>query len=266
MEVKSDTYENSPQLSSDDLIVNLGAYEGPLDILLALAKSQKVDLMQISILQLTEQYLEFIARVRDKNLELAADYLVMAAWLAYLKSNLLIPREESGEELTAEEMAERLKFQLKKLEAIRQASEKLMNLPKLNTDFFNRGMPEGIRLIRTPEYYLNYYDLLKSYADQRYKSAYSSMTIQRPAVFSMEDALTRLQRMIGDVPEWTRLEKFLPTEFSSGKNARSGVAGTLAAAMELVREGILEVQQLMPFGPVFIKNKQEKDLPKISDV
>ena len=104
MEVKSDTYENSPQLSSDDLIVNLGAYEGPLDILLALAKSQKVDLMQISILQLTEQYLEFIARVRDKNLELAADYLVMAAWLAYLKSNLLIPREESGEELTAEEM------------------------------------------------------------------------------------------------------------------------------------------------------------------
>ena len=266
MEVKSDTYENNGHISSDDLIVNLGAYEGPLDILLIMAKSQKVDLMQISILQLTEQYLEFIAKVRDKNLELAADYLVMAAWLAYLKSNLLIPREESGEELTAQEMAERLKFQLKKLEAIRQVSEQLMNLPKLNKDFFGRGMPEGIRLIRTPEYYLNYYDLLKSYADQRYKSAYSSMTIQRPSVYSMEDALTRLQRMIGDVPEWTRLEKFLPNEFSVGKNARSGVAGTLAAAMELVREGMLEVQQLMPFGPVFIKNKQEEELLKRTDV
>ena len=178
MEEISNTYTEqleSEIASSDDLIVNLEGYEGPLDVLLVLAKSQKVDLMQISILQLTEQYLVFIAKVREKNLELAADYLVMAAWLAYLKSNLLIPKEESGEELSAEEMAERLKFQLKKLEAIRQVSEKLMNLPKLGSDFFERGMPEGIRLIRTPEYYLSLYDLLKSYADQRYKSAYSSM-------------------------------------------------------------------------------------------
>ena len=155
MEDISSTYteqEASNQTSPDDLIVNLGEFEGPLDLLLTLAKSQKVDLMKISILQLTEQYLEFIEKVRNRNLELAADYLVMAAWMAYLKSNLLIPREESGEELSAEEMAERLKFQLKKLEAIRQVSQKLMNLPKLGTDFFNRGMPEGIRLIRTPEY------------------------------------------------------------------------------------------------------------------
>ncbi len=130
MEEISNTYTSEPEsgiVSSDDLIVNLEGYEGPLDVLLVLAKSQKVDLMQISILQLTEQYLVFIAEVRQRNLELAADYLVMAAWLAYLKSNLLIPREESGEELSAEEMAERLKFQLKKLEAIRQVSEKLMN-------------------------------------------------------------------------------------------------------------------------------------------
>ena len=150
MEDISSTYteqDASNQTSPDDLIVNLGEFEGPLDLLLTLAKSQKVDLMKISILQLTEQYLEFIEKVRNRNLELAADYLVMAAWMAYLKSNLLIPREESGEELSAEEMAERLKFQLKKLEAIRQVSQKLMNLPKLGTDFFNRGMPEGIRLI-----------------------------------------------------------------------------------------------------------------------
>ena len=258
MEDISSTYteqDESNQASHDDLIVNLGEFEGPLDLLLTLAKSQKVDLMKISILQLTEQYLEFIEKVRNRNLELAADYLVMAAWMAYLKSNLLIPREESGEELSAEEMAERLKFQLKKLEAIRQVSQKLMNLPKLGTEFFNRGMPEGIRLIRTPEYYLDLYDLLKSYADQRY----SSMTIERPPVFAMEDALVRLQRMIGDVPEWTRLEKFLPHEFSNGKNARSGIAGTLAAAMELVREGVLEVQQLVPFGPVFLKNKKDDE-------
>ena len=262
MEEISNTYTTEPEsviADSDDLIVNLEGYEGPLDVLLVLAKSQKVDLMQISILQLTEKYLVFIAEVRERNLELAADYLVMAAWLAYLKSNLLIPREESGEELSAEEMAERLKFQLKKLEAIRQVSEKLMNLPKLGSDFFERGMPEGIRLIRTPEYYLSLYDLLKSYADQRYKTAYSSMTIEPPPLYAMEDALVRLQRMIGSVPEWTRLETFLPREFSSGKGARSGVAGTLAAAMELVREGVLEVQQLAPFGPVFIKNKNNNE-------
>ena len=258
----SDTYSNSQpyeSINNDDLIVNLSGYEGPLDVLLIMAKSQKVDLMKISILQLTEQYLVFIAEVRKKNLELAADYLVMAAWLAYLKSNLLLPREETGEELTAEQMAERLKFQLKKLEAIRQVSEKLMNLPVLGTNFFNRGMPEGIRLIRTPEYYLSLYDLLKSYANQRYKSAYSSMVIERPAVYAMEEALVRLQRMVGTALEWTKLESFLPPEFSKGKNARSGVAGTLAAAMELVREGVLEVQQLAPFGPVFIKNKNNNE-------
>jgi len=258
----SDTYSNSQpyeSINNDDLIVNLSGYEGPLDVLLIMAKSQKVDLMKISILQLTEQYLVFIAEVRKKNLELAADYLVMAAWLAYLKSNLLLPREETGEELTAEQMAERLKFQLKKLEAIRQVSEKLMNLPVLGTNFFNRGMPEGIRLIRTPEYYLSLYDLLKSYANQRYKSAYSSIVIERPAVYAMEEALVRLQRMVGTAFEWTKLESFLPPEFSKGKNARSGVAGTLAAAMELVREGVLEVQQLAPFGPVFIKNKNNNE-------
>ena len=258
----SDTYSNSQpyeSINNDDLIVNLSGYEGPLDVLLIMAKSQKVDLMKISILQLTEQYLVFIAEVRKKNLELAADYLVMAAWLAYLKSNLLLPREETGEELTAEQMAERLKFQLKKLEAIRQVSEKLMNLPVLGTNFFNRGMPEGIRLIRTPEYYLSLYDLLKSYANQRYKSAYSSIVIERPAVYAMEEALVRLQRMVGTAFEWTKLENFLPPEFSRGKNARSGVAGTLAAAMELVREGVLEVQQLAPFGPVFIKNKNNNE-------
>jgi segregation and condensation protein A len=258
----SDTYSNNQPYESfnnDDLIVNLSGYEGPLDVLLIMAKSQKVDLMKISILQLTEQYLVFIAEVRKKNLELAADYLVMAAWLAYLKSNLLLPREETGEELTAEQMAERLKFQLKKLEAIRQVSEKLMNLPVLGTNFFNRGMPEGIRLIRTPEYYLSLYDLLKSYANQRYKSAYSSIVIEKPAVYAMEEALVRLQRMVGTAFEWTKLESFLPPEFSKGKNARSGVAGTLAAAMELVREGVLEVQQLAPFGPVFIKNKNNNE-------
>ena len=262
IEENSSTYNNDLEdeyISSDDLIVNLKGYEGPLDVLLALARNQKVDLMEISILELVEQYTLFIAKVRGSNLELAADYLVMAAWLAYLKSILLLPKTETGEELTAEEMADRLKLQLKKLEAIRLVSKKLMDLPKLGQDFFARGMPEGIRLIRTPNYYLSFYDLLKSYADQRYKTAYSKMTIERPAVYAMEDALVRLQRLIGEVPEWTKLEKFLPPEFAEGGPARTGVAGTLAAAMELVREGVLEVQQLVPFGPVFFKNKSSED-------
>jgi|TARA_B110000967_G_C18902163_1_gene576916 segregation and condensation protein A len=261
IEENSNTYIESQEedfVSSEDLIVNLKGYEGPLDVLLALARNQKVDLMEISILELVEQYVSFIAKVRSSNLELAADYLVMAAWLAYLKSVLLLPKAETGEELSAEEMAERLKMQLKKLEAIRIVSKKLMGLPKLGQDFFARGMPGGIRLIRTPNYYLSFYDLLKSYADQRYKTAYSSMTIVRPSVYAMEDALVRLQRLIGDVPEWTKLERFLPPEFSEGKTARSGVAGTLAAAMELAREGILEVQQLIPFGPIFLKNKKSE--------
>ena len=262
IEENSITYNNSDEdeyVSSDDLIVNLKGYEGPLDVLLALARNQKVDLMEISILELVEQYVSFITKMRSSNLELAADYLVMAAWLAYLKSVLLLPKAETGEELTAEEMADRLKLQLKKLEAIRIVSKELMGLPRLGQDFFARGMPEGIRLIRTPNYYLSFYDLLKSYADQRYKTAYSKMTIERPAVYAMEDALVRLQRLIGEVPEWTKLEKFLPPEFAEGSTARTGVAGTLAAAMELAREGVLEVQQLVPFGPIFFKNKTSED-------
>lgn len=262
IEENSITYNDKSEgkyTTSEDLIVNLKGYEGPLDVLLALARNQKVDLMEISILELVEQYVSFITKVRSNNLELAADYLVMAAWLAYLKSILLLPKAETGEELTAEEMADRLKLQLKKLEAIRSASKKLMDLPKLGQDFFVRGMPEGIRLIRTPNYYLSFYDLLKSYADQRYKTAYSKMTIERPAIYAMEDALVRLQRLIGEIPAWTRLEKFLPPEFAEGKSARTGIAGTLAAAMELVREGTLEAQQLVPFGPVFLKNKKSED-------
>jgi segregation and condensation protein A len=258
IEENSITYNANQEdeyVSSEDLIVNLKGYEGPLDVLLALARNQKVDLMEISILELVEQYTTFISKVRNSNLELAADYLVMAAWLAYLKSILLLPKTETGEELSAEEMADRLKLQLKKLEAIRIVSKKLMDLPKLGQDFFARGMPEGIRLIKTPNYYLSFYDLLKSYADQRYKTAYSKMTIERPAVYAMEDALVRLQRLIGEVPQWTKLENFLPPEFAEGNQARTGVAGTLAAAMELAREGVLEVQQLIPFGPVFFKNK-----------
>ena len=249
------TNEIEDSLPSKQFNITLNAYEGPIDLLLELARKQKVDLSEISILELAEQYINFINQFQDIHLEIAADYLVMAAWLAYLKSILLLPKTETGEELSAEEMADRLKLQLKKLEAIRIVSKKLMDLPKLGQDFFARGMPEGIRLIRTPNYYLSFYDLLKSYADQRYKTAYSKMTIERPAVYAMEDALVRLQRLIGEVPQWTKLENFLPPEFAEGNPARTGVAGTLAAAMELAREGVLEVQQLIPFGPVFFKNK-----------
>ena len=165
LEENSITYNNNAEeqfVSSEDLIVNLKGYEGPLDVLLALARNQKVDLMEISILELVEQYTSFIAKVRSNNLELAADYLVMASWLAYLKSRLLLPKEDDDEDLSAEEMAARLVFQLQRLEAMRDASAKLMTRNQLGRDFFPRGMPEGIRVKRESHYDASLYELLTS--------------------------------------------------------------------------------------------------------
>ena len=261
MEDISNTYsETSPVVDSDpdDLIVNLDGFEGPLDVLLTLAKSQKVDLMKISILQLTEQYLEFIAKVRDRNLELAADYLVMAAWMAFLKSNLLIPREETGEELSAEEMAERLKFQLKKLEAIRQVSQKLMSLPKLGIDFFNRGMPEGIRLIRTPEYYLDLYDLLKSYSTIYMQKDFQKINIPKLPVFTTEDGINRIKRFLNNLNDWKNINALYPENFMKSKDQKkTGIAGLFAGSLELVKEGNLKIKQKDLFENIYIKETNE---------
>jgi segregation and condensation protein A len=221
--------------SDEALIVDVDGYEGPLDVLLALARAQKVDLRKISILALAEQYLEFIAEARRRQLDLAADYLVMASWLAYLKSKLLLPEPESEGEPSAEELAERLTLQLQRLEAIRMAATRLMSRDRLGSDVFLRGAPEGIRVIKTPRYADTLLDLLKAYAAQRVKKiAHSNYELQRLAIFAIEDARHRLEKMLGVMIDWSTIDMLVPQEFSLGQPRRTGIASTLSASLEMV--------------------------------
>ena len=208
--------------ANEPLIVDVDGFEGPLDVLLALARVQKVDLRRISILALAEQYLAFIVEARRKQLDLAADYLVMACWLAYLKSKLLLPEQEKEGEPSAEELAERLTLQLQRLEAIRIAATRLMSRDKLGTDVFWRGSPEGIRVIKTPRYADTLMDLLRAYAVQRSKKiAHSSYSIRKLELFAIEDARHRLERMMGHMIDWSTLDTLMPEEFSQGASRRS---------------------------------------------
>lgn len=242
-----------------DLTLDLGTYEGPLDILLTLARTQKVDLAQISILALAEQYLAFIAEVRKTHLEIAADYLVMAAWLAYLKSKLLIPEEESDEDgPTGEELAARLAFRLQRLEAMRESAAKIFSRSRLGREVFQRGDPEGITVIRKSKFVLEVYDLLKAYSDQKVRSESSVLYIPRPKTFSIDDSLRRLRRMVGDVPAWSQLLAFLPE--SLGPDAKpidikSAVASTFAASLEIAKQGEVQLRQEETFAPIYIRRK-----------
>lgn len=240
-----------------DLVLDLDGFEGPLDVLLALARAQKVDLTQISILALAEQYLVFVSRARHFRLELAADYLVMAAWLAYLKSRLLLPDDEGDDEPSGEEMAARLAFQLLRLEAMRERAAQLMSRHRLGRDVFARGDPEGVTVIRRSAYDLTLYALLKAYANQSQRGKHTPLTISRPPVFSIEDALKRLERMLGALPEWTSLTRFLPPELREAGTRRSALASTFAASLEMVRLGRLELRQQTTFGPIQLRAKTE---------
>lgn len=236
------------------LIVDVEGYEGPLDVLLALARVQKVDLRRISILALAEQYLTFIEAARIRELDLAADYLVMASWLAYLKSRLLLPQDDKPGEPSADELAERLTLRLQRLEAIRIAAARLMARDRLGSEVFWRGSPEGIRVIKTPRHADTLIDLLKAYATQRVKKiAHASYEIQRLRVFAIEDARRRLERMIGTVIDWAVIDTLLPTDFSKGRSRRSGLASTLSATLEMARDGHVELRQMAPFAPVYVR-------------
>jgi segregation and condensation protein A len=242
------------------LIVDVDGYEGPLDVLLALARAQKVDLRKISILALAEQYLEFIAEARRRQLDLAADYLVMASWLAYLKSKLLLPEPETEGEPTAEELAERLTLQLQRLEAIRMAAARLMSRDRLGSDVFLRGAPEGIRVIKTPQYADTLLDLLKAYAAQRVKKiAHSSYELQRLAVFAIEDARHRLEKMLGVMIDWSTIDMLVPQEFSLGQPRRTGIASTLSASLEMARDGLVELRQMAPFAPLYVRARPQQE-------
>lgn len=244
--------------ASDGLLLNLDGFEGPIDILLTLARDQKVDLSKISILQLADQYLDFISKMRELRLELAADYLVMAAWLAYLKSRLLLPAADGDEQhLSAAEMAERLAFQLQRLEAMRKIGRSLLERPRLNRDFFPRGEPEQAEVVSEQVFELTLYDLLKSYGEFRTRENIKSLRIDPSELISTEVALERLREMVGDVPDWATLWAFLPEGLRGGLVARSALAATFAASLELVKAGELVVRQEGMFAPLYVRRAKE---------
>jgi len=241
----------------DHLVLQIDGFEGPLDVLLTLARAQKVDLAQISILQLVEQYLEFVAEARKIKLELAADYLVMAAWLAYLKSRLLLPKEDDGEEPSAEELAFRLQLRLQRLEAMRDVGARIMARDRMGRDVFRRGRPEGLKVLKRGHYDVTLYELLKAYAENRQKFSITEIRIERRPIYSLEDALERLNGLIGGTFNWAQLADFLPGDMKDKRLRKSALASMFAASLELARQGNADLRQMETFGPIFLRQKQD---------
>lgn len=242
--------------AEEALIVDVDGYEGPLDLLLTLARTQKVDLMKISILHLAEQYLIFVEEARKLRIELAADYLVMAAWLAFLKSRLLLPPDPEAEGPSAEDMAAHLAFQLERLDAMRQAAAQLMGRDRLGINRFQRGAPETVTRKRKTEWQAGLIDLMRAYARLKTRDEFRPYAFDRKDTFTMEQALDRLRRMIGYVGEWTDLSEFLPDGWEThGPRRRSATAATFAASLELAKQGKLEIRQKDVFSPITFRRR-----------
>ncbi len=260
-----DEFQSTALVADDEaLLITVDGFEGPLDLLLTLARSQKVDIAKISILKLAEQYLEFVESAKKLNLELAADYLVMAAWLAYLKSRLILPQEKGPDgEPTADEMATRLRWRLQRLDAMRAASTRLMGRERLDRDVFGRGAPEPINVVKLRTYKDTMYDLLTAYATDRVrKLGGKSYRPQMAPVLAIEEARERLERMLGRISDWSALTTLLPFEWSGGNRRRSAVASTLLAALEMARDGKVQLQQAAPFAEIYLRDGQRgPDLP-----
>jgi len=254
--------DSNPAHEADALLLNIDGYEGPISVLLDLARNQKVDLLQISILQLVRQYLGFMDRAKALNLELAAEYLVMAAWLAYLKSRLLLPREDEGPDPTAEEMAEALQFQLRRLEAMQEAAVKLKERPQLGQEVFARGAPEGISVTTHMRWDVSLYDMLKAYGDIKKRNEESHYDLPEFRLMSMDDAMARLGRMLGKLPRkgihsvWTTLESFIPEGIKDRVYGRSALASTFTAGLELAKQGKLEIKQDGLFRPIYMRGRE----------
>jgi segregation and condensation protein A len=256
MNKTNDNDDEKIERRDDDpaLIVDVGGFEGPLDLLLELARRQKVDLHRISILALAEQYLAFVDAARQLRLELAADYLVMAAWLAYLKSRLLLPREEKAETgPSADELAGVLADRLRRLEAIRLAGKHLMERPQLGRDVFQRGAPEEIARIEKPLWEASLHDLLTAYARQRQKHALARVTIEKRLVWSLAEARAALERLIGEVGDWAPLDQHLLAYAVEPGMRRSVAASSFASMLEMVREGALEVRQAGAYDTLYVR-------------
>ena len=240
------------------LVVDVEGFEGPLDLLLTLARQQKVDLAKISILALADQYLSFIEHARKLRLELAADYLVMAAWLAYLKSRLLLPEPPAGEEPSGQEMADALQWQLRRLEAMQEAGARLMARPQLGRDIFSRGQPEGIVVVRRAVWDVKLYDLLSAYGSQVRPKDADTYQIEPMQFFSVEEAAERLGRMLGIAIDWQSLEAFLPAGLTDPARRRSAIAATFVAGLQLAKDGQIELRQSERFGPIHLRKRTEQ--------
>jgi segregation and condensation protein A len=244
--------------AAEALIVDVDGFEGPLDLLLSLSRTQKVDLRRISILHLTEQYLAFIERARSLRIELAADYLVMAAWLAYLKSRLLLPPEPGEEGPTGEELAAHLAFQLERLAAMRDCAAKLMARDRLGRDRFARGAQERMTTARQVRYTAGLLDLMQAYARIRTRDDFRPYTMDRDNVLTMEEALDRMRGLIGYAGEWTDLTSYLPEDWRADpKRRRSATAAHFAAALELAKAGRLRIRQAETFAPIELRRRDD---------
>ncbi len=244
------------------LVLDLDGYEGPIDLLLALAREQKVDLAKLSILALADQYLAFIAAQTRLCLEIAADYLVMAAWLAYLKSRLLLPEPPSDDDApSGEQLAAALAHRLRLLAAMQRAGAALLARPQLGREVFLRGAPEGIPRIDRPVYSLSLYELLAAYGEGHRRVHARVLTIEAPALHSLDEALRRLAEFVGQVPEWRELASFLPAEMRGGVFRRSALASTFAALLELTRAGRIELRQDRAFGPIYLRSPAARRSP-----
>ncbi|MCP5037553.1 MAG: segregation/condensation protein A [Rhodobacteraceae bacterium] len=251
---QSDIISVSERMAAEALIVDVDGYEGPLDLLLTLSRTQKVDLRKISVLELAEQYLGFIDKARTLRIELAADYLVMAAWLAFLKSRLLLPPEPGEEGPSGEELAAHLAFQLERLAAMRDVAARLMARDQKGRDFFARGLPEDVMRRRRVTYSASLMDLMQGYARIRTKDEFRPLILDRKSIMTLEQALDRLRGLIGYAGEWTDLTSYLPEgwEVDPGRR-RSATAANFAATLELAKAGSIEIRQGETFAPIQIR-------------
>ena len=246
------------RLAAESLIIDVDGFEGPLDLLLTLSRTQKVDLRKISILDLSKQYLAFVERAKQLRIELAADYLVMAAWLAFLKSRLLLPPDPEEEGPSGEELAAHLAFQLERLQAMRDCAAKLMARDRLGRDFFARGVPENVERTKIITYTANLLDLMQGYARIRTKDEFRPFTMDRDSVFTMEQALDRMRGLIGFAGTWTDIVSYLPDGWGNDpKKRRSATAATFAASLELAKEGKVEIRQTGTFAPIHLRRREE---------